>query len=320
MPNPLLRFYWIVFFISYLTWISAQIPELFGHLGQNHQRIGLTNVFIVLPEGFVLSDYFDGIEQIENPACGIVLSMIPGPFSQNVQRFDEDLLQWRGMEVLETKEAFEGSYRIKSSHIRHEEIDRISLIFGDENRSYVLHGIAPSDQSNLQTDIKTALESVRFKDVSMDAPRKLLDYSVNEKGSGFQLATVLVNGMIFTKNGVLPDQTGDSPIIFFDKAHTRLRIFDPRQFSVERLKIYPGKFKIKSENDIRTIKKTGLKGFSILATNADKQEEKLLQKTLFKKDGTYYVMTALFYGDDENAIAEAESLFKTFKIKRVFGE
>lgn len=302
---------------------SSQKFDLFLPLSERHQRIGSTNVFMIIPDGFVMSDYFDGIEHLEEKECGIVISMIPGPYSRNVLRFDEDLLSLRGLTVHSSLDYDFGEYRGRYLHAQQdgedESVLRTSFIFGDENRSFVLHGVAPLGQEELALAITDALTSIRFKDVTLDAPRSLLDYTVNEKKSPFQLATVLVNGMIFTIDGKLPPETENRTIVFFDKSHTRLRIFDPRQFSIERLKLYPGAFRVTKEEDLKKIKASGMHGYSIYAINAQNPLEHLLQNIVFKKDGTYYVMTALINDNYEENLQIVKNLYSSFKVKRVFG-
>lgn len=320
MPRSLQRLLIPMFlFVLLSPNAQAQVMDVFGAISNHHQRIGNTNIFMVIPMGFVAGEYFDGIENVEDKECGIVITLLPGPFSKNVLRFDADILNIRGLEILEEKQYTFGQYRGRFVVLSQEDddkvINRTSFIFGDENRSYVFHGVAPSEREDLSNSIIEAMESVRYKDVSLSPPRTLLEYVVNEKNTPFKLATVLVNGLIFTIDGELPPLSDNKTIVFFDKSHTRLRIFDPRRFAIDRLSLYPGSFTIMQEENIKKIKHARMHGFSILAVNKEKQEEQLLQNILFKKDGTYYVMTALLEGHDAQTMNEVNKLFKSFRIK-----
>ena len=297
--------------------IYGQQISLLKDPSDEHVQIPDTYFYIIPPEEFVFDDELLGLINPDNPETAILLSIIPGPFQETVKRFDPAILALRDMRIINEETIEVPGYLCQKFTISQETeeatYNKYIMVIGDQNQSTIIQGIAPSEDEGINAEIIKAINSIVLKYPTTYSPRDALDYRIDEKKGNFILATVLANGMVFTRDGKTPPEGQDKTVVFFDKLHTRLRIFDKEQFAIARLNQYPGAFRITSASDVKQIKKSGLKGIEILATNADNTTEKLKQIILFGKAGTYYVFTAIYAEGDDTSIADVDRIFNTFR-------
>ncbi|MBK8391200.1 MAG: hypothetical protein IPL23_18735 [Saprospiraceae bacterium] len=247
------------------------------------------------------------------------MATIPGPFSSTIRRFNEDLLELRNMEVIERKMIPVRGYRCVFLNLNHDEdqilYKKFILFIGDENQSFIIQAIAPNEDEDLVLQLREAIGSTIISPLPTKSQRSLLDYKVDEKKGDFLLATILSNGMVFTRDGKIPPEVEDKTVIFFDKSHTRLRTTNKMKFAMDRLSQYPGLFKIKNMDDVQKIKRSRLEGYEITAYNSKASNEALKQIILYDKRGAYYVMTAIYDPANKGILADIDRIMKTFKKK-----
>jgi len=284
-----------------------------------HEPIPDTRIFIIPPPDYNISERFAGLEFQGRPETAIIVATIPGPFSATIRRFNADLLDLRNMEVVERKMIPVKGYRCVFLELNHDEdqilYKKYILFIGDENHSFIIQAIAPNDDEDLVLQMKEAIRSTIISPLPTKSTRALLDYKVDEKKGDFLLATILSNGMVFTRDGKIPPEVEDKTVIFFDKSHTRLRIINKMQFAMDRLSQYPGVFKVNNMDDVIKIKRSRLEGYEINAHNANNANEALKQIILYDKRGAYYVMTAIYDPANKSILADIDRIMRSFKKK-----
>ena len=299
--------------------LSGQEFNLLSQPTDAHELIPDTRISIIPPPDYNISERFAGLEFQGRPETAIIVATIPGPFSSTIRRFNEDLLELRNMEVIERKMIPVRGYRCVFINLNHDEdqilYKKFILFIGDENQSFIIQAIAPNEDEDLVLQLREAISSTIISPLPTKSQRSLLDYKVDEKKGDFLLATILSNGMVFTRDGKTPPEVEDKTVIFFDKSHTRLRTTNKMKFAMDRLSQYPGLFKIKNMDDVQKIKRSRLEGYEITAYNSKASNEALKQIILYDKRGAYYVMTAIYDPANNGILADIDRIMKTFKKK-----
>jgi hypothetical protein len=140
-----------------------------------------------------------------------------------------------------------------------------------------------------------------------------LDFTVSEEGINLQFISVVGNGMLLNRDGLMPTESNDQLNIIIDKSFAEVEADDPELFSLKRLAQFPGNYIYDEEDGIDTIIIDGLEGTSLQAVSDEGEAIRMV--ILFIPEGGYYIYGALYKVGAKSAIDDADQLLKTFKRK-----
>jgi hypothetical protein len=285
---------------------------------EKHKPVNGTNIFMVPPILFDVSNNFKGFQNAADPTSMIMVLEIPGPFSEVSKGFNAEMLNARGMEFKTKKEIMVGKFNgllieldqpangiIFSKHI---------LLYGNEKSSTLINGVYLRDSLRLGQKIKESILTT-FVDVTVKTnPRQALNYSLNENIGGLKLIAVTGNGMLFNRDLKMPTESSDKATLVTDKSFLRIAIQDKKLFCISRLNKYPGDYSVLVNKGINEVTIDSLKGFELYAKNNEEDEE-MYQVILFDKNGDYYIFTGTYESGNQLAISDLRNVIQTFARK-----
>jgi hypothetical protein len=245
------------------------------------------------PIGFTKATSFYGFEQ-SSTKSSVMLTKIPGPFSEVTKGFNKSGLATRGISLISQKPVKinnkKGLLLNVSQSAYGEKFLKWILVFGDEQSTSVV--------------VATFLEEYAAK---LSEPLKKVVLGVSPSGSATTVSSLpftvtaveglslvqKVSGMgkvaVFTKDGNMPLTSPNDPLFMVAPSLGAVPIDDRKSFATRRLSGYPDTdiVAIKSTNEISI---DNLPGFEIVANGQDRKTKVPLvlhQVVLFPKEGGY---------------------------------
>lgn len=285
-----------------------------------HQQINGTNLFMVPPVSFEISNNFKGFQNPTDQTSMVMILEIPGPFSEVSKGFNNEMLKSRGMDLKTKKEIkvgeFEGMLIELDQYANGMNFSKQILIFGNEKSSTLINGVYLKDSLQLGRKIKESILTTFVDTKTRTNPREALNYTLNENMGSLKFHSVIGNGMLFNRDLKTPTQSADKATLITDKSYTKVEIDNKKQFCISRLKKYPADYSVIPNKGINEIAIDNLKGFELYAKNNDKENEEMYQVILFDDNGGYYLFVGTYKSTSENAISDIKNIIKTFKRKQ----
>ncbi|MFV0531828.1 MAG: hypothetical protein ACK5MD_10395 [Flavobacteriales bacterium] len=287
---------------------------------ENHQQISGTNIFMIPPDSFELSNNFKGFQNPADQTSMIMIMEIPGPYSEVIKGFNSETLKTRGMELKTKKEIniaeFNGMLieldqpangMIFSKHI---------LIYGGEKSTTLINGVYLKDSLQLGKKIKKSILTTIVDSNLKSNPREALNYSLDETAGSLKFKAVIGNGMLFNRDLKTPTESIDKATLITDKSFAKVEIENKKLFCISRLKKYPDDYSLIPNKGINEIEIDNLKGFELFAKNNDKMNEEMYQVILFDENGGYYLFVGTYLTGSENAVSDIKNIIQTFDRKK----
>lgn len=306
----------LLFSISFVG-LAQQLPI---EKTKNHQQIIGTNIFMVPPGSYSVSNNFKGFQNPLDPTSMIMIVEIPGPYSEISKGFNFEMLKSKGMELKTKKETNISNFKallieldqpangmIFSKHI---------LIYGNEKSTTLINGIYLKDSLQLGEKIKQSVFST-FIDTNLKSdPRASLSYSLNENTGALKFKAVMGNGMLFNRDLKTPTESTDKATLLVDKSFGAIEIENKKLFCISRLKKYPNDYSVIPSKGINEVEIDDLKGYELFAKNNDKVDEEMYQVILFDEGGGYFLFVGTYLTSSHQAIVDIKNIINTFKRKK----
>jgi len=251
------------------------------------------------PKGFDKADAFHGFQQ-ESTGASVMLSAIPGPFSEVTKGFDKPSLAKRGMELRSKKPVKFDSQTGFLLHVAQRAYGRQFLkwlvVFGDEKETKMVTATFPASHAeSLSKPLRKVVLSVVVSKSNRETSP--LPFSIQAVDGLLPVKKITAMGKVamFTKNGKIPNTSPDDPMFVIAPSLGNVPIANPKQFSIQRLH-RTAHTDIESVTSISKVKIDQLQGFEVIANGQDqdsKAELLVYQLMLFPPDGGYVLMTGL---------------------------
>ena len=282
-----------------------------------HQQINGTNIFMVPPDSFYLSNNFKGFQSSLDPNSMIMTMEIPGPFSEVTKGFNKEMLKAQGMELKEKEDIKVAEFKGLLIELDQEANGMIYskqiLIYGDEKSTTLINGVYLKDSLQLGEKIKQSVLTTYINSEIESNPRGALNYTLNENASSLKFKAVIGNGMLFNRDLKTPTESTDKASLVTDQSYAKAEIDNKKLFCISRLKKYPDDFSIIPAKGINDIEIDNLKGFELFAKNNSKENEEMYQVILFDTNGGYYLFVGTYLTGSKNALTDIKNTILTFK-------
>ncbi|TXF89983.1 hypothetical protein FUA23_08505 [Neolewinella aurantiaca] len=308
----------LVIFFGLSTALFAQPINNYSSPTSAHQLVAGTNIYLIPPTDFSVSENFTGFQNPEDPTAMIMVTSIPGPFDQISAGFTKEMLASRGMTLNKKQEA-----TVAGIGALYVELDQYSqgltftkaiLIYGDATETTLINGVSVKDSVALGASIRESVRSAVIGDVTSADPQSRLSFTVDESAGNLQFASVIGNSLLLTRDGKVQTESEDRATLIIDRSYNTQEIEDKEAFTTLRLATLPGKYKAASEEYPRKVELAGMSGYEIFATGADKEETAHLT-ILFRKEGGYFIFLATYLTGSTQAQADIEAILESFRVK-----
>ena len=302
-----------------LTSFCIYAQDLPKAISSNHQQIKGTNVFMIPPKSFELSDNYKGFHNPDNQTSMIMTIEIPGPYPEVAKGFNGEMLKKKGMDLISKKDILVDNYNgllvrveqaangmIFSKHL---------LIYGDEKFTMMINGVFIKDSTQLGNDILASIMSTFVDSKITINPRNELSYTLDESVSSLKFKSVIGNGMIFNRDLKTPTESFDKATLITDKSFANVVIENKQLFCISRIKKYPEDFSVDISRGVNEIEIDGIKGYELYAKNNDTKDEEIYQVILFDDEGGYYLFVGSYLSAKKETALEIKKIIKTFKRK-----
>ncbi|WP_273443826.1 hypothetical protein [Neolewinella agarilytica] len=280
-----------------------------------HQLISGTNIYMVPPLGFELTEQFKGFQNPTDATSMIMVISIPGPFDQITAGFAEETMAARGMKMLgkekTTVNGKEGLLIEMDQDANGMTFTKSILIYGDAAETTMINGVALKDSVALFGRIKESVHSTLFSEKVEVDPRAELSFEVDETAGNLQFVSVMGNAIMLNRDGKIPTESEDKLNLIIDRSYADQDFADRKAFTLKRLAQFPGGYKIASEDFPREVSLAGLNGYELLAGKADEEELHLI--ILFEEDGGYFIIAGMYSPESEQAKTDFRAIMNTFK-------
>lgn len=298
---------------------SSQTLNEFEKPTPKHINISGTNIFLIPPLEFKLSEQFKGFQDPDDQTSMIIVMEIPGPFSEVSKGFTHEMLKSRGMTLHSKKEITVNNYQGYLIHLDQEANGLIFgkdiLVYGNSQFTSMINGVYLKDSVQSGNKIRESiLSTVIDRSLEVD-PRQSLDYTLNENIGDLKFKSVIGNGMLFNRDLKTPTESSDKATLITDRSFAKAIIENKKMFCVSRLKKYPQDYSVITEKGINEIIIDGLSGFELFAKNNDTANEEMYQVILFQDDGGYFIFIGTYLSGSEKAQKDIMNIVKTFKRK-----
>lgn len=296
---------------------SQQINK-FERPTDKHLNIPGTNIYMIPPGEFQISENFKGFQNPNDQLSMIMVMEFPGPFSEVSKGFHEKMLQSKGMILKSKKKIDVNQYNGYLINLEQEAngllFDKYIILYGDEKLTIMINGMYIKDSIQLGKKVEASILSTVVNSSLKIDPRNSLDYSIDETVGNLEFKNVMGNGMVF-KREYEESESDIEVTLITDKSFAKMQIENKKLFCISRLKKYPDDYSIIVQKGINEIEIDGLKGFQLFAKNNDKIGEQMYQVILFEEVGGYFLFTGIYKGEKEKAEEDLKLIVKTFRRK-----
>ncbi|MEM7284046.1 MAG: hypothetical protein AAF438_20755 [Pseudomonadota bacterium] len=254
---------------------------------------------VVEPDGFERASSFHGFQQ-ESTGSSVLLTSMPGPFSEVSKAFTKDLLAAQGI-VLNSKDDVEvagGSGLLLNVSQEAYEIlfQKWVFAFGDEALSYIVTATFPQaiadEASDHLRDVVLTANPIAVSTEDEELPFKL---TPAEGLVESKLPGSLGKAAYFTMDGKVPTESPDDPIFVAAHSLGQVSIDDRRTFAAQRLGGMAGITELKAES-VKDVQVDGLPGVELIATGVGPKTGTPLfvyQLMLFQGSSGYVLMVGI---------------------------
>ncbi|MBK7027986.1 MAG: hypothetical protein IPH45_01695 [Bacteroidales bacterium] len=309
----------IFLFLMISAWVlNGQNPGQSNQFQENAILIKGTKVSMVPPLGFVESTEFKGFKHPGDPSCMIMITEIPGLYSEVVKGFSAEKLASSGMKLNKKEEKLISGQPASWMEINQSSsstnFSKIVILTSQSNSSLIINGVYPRDSVATGELIRQSLLTLSIDTSLKIDPRNELDYSLYEKAGQFIFVGVMGNGMLFNRDGLTPTRSADKTMLITDKSYSNQPIPDRNIFSISRLGKYPQKFEWLKERGIVESTLDGLDGMEIYGRSTLTNED-ICQLILFGENGGYYLLVGTYPTNRPESLKDIKAVFQSFKRK-----
>jgi hypothetical protein len=272
------------------------------------------------PEGFEKATTFYGVQQSETGAS-VMVSAIPGPFSEVVSGFNAQQLAARGLRLL-SKQSLAGGSKLLIK-VAQEAYGQTFLkwlvVFADQqNETKVVVATFPEDKADqLSAVLKATALSAAL--IPQSAATGTLSFSITPSAQLVEIEALQGVGKVlaFSKDGVIPAASPADPLFIVAPSLGAVPIADRKAFALQRLEEQSAQIQEIKVERIDAIAINNLEGFELIANAKDQDSQiplKIYQVMLFPETGGYVLMLGMVGQDSaEQYLPEFQSMARTYR-------
>lgn len=283
-----------------------------------HKEVRGSKIKMIPPDGFLVASNFKGFQDAASNASIMILDT-PRSYSETCQGLSVESLAKQNVKVISIQEIIfnkkPATFIEAEQTVEELLLTKYIFVLGTDKESILINGLAPQNNFVLKNAIKKAILSSIYDADKILVPLDAVDFEINTKDSGFSLAKISPNMLIYSRDGKLPTESNDKTSIVVAKTFSKLEIKDKKSFALNKIKTLP--LQISAVTSIVPIAIGGLKGYELLAKGINRKtgkHEQAYQVLLFNEEG-YYII----YGSAEDLFNSHLALFRkialTFKLK-----
>ena len=269
------------------------------------ERVPGTKVSIEPPTEFVMAKQFPGF-MMKSTGSSIMITEIPGPFTEVSKGFTKTGLATRGMTLIEKKEVKVASGNAVLLHVSQSaqgiQFLKWMLGFGNKKQSVLIVATFPKQfERDLSDKLKKAILSAEWNAEAKVDFFEGLTFRVKESGD-LNVANKMGNNIFLTRNGVFPLKVKGDPLVIVGSSITQSwsvpgnkKVFAMNRLAQTEILLSP---KMMSG---KTTKIDGLNAYLIEAEGKHKDTGEMLyimQCLLFTSDG-YYIFQGIVNSTDK---------------------
>lgn len=283
--------------VVWILWLSCTYVAALDEQTE-YTRVPLPGTVLSLlkPKGFENATAFHGFQQ-ESTGASILVSVIPGPYSEVTKGFVASKLAEQGIEIFsrdDTKIANQQALLLYVSQQAYgQQYYKWVAVFGNETQTQLVLASFPAGEGErLRDSMREVVMTATLTEETLTAPT--LPFSLGQV-EGLKLVSNIAGVgkmMLFTKDGTMPIASPSDPYFIAAPSLGQINIEERQEFAVERLKNSANTV-ISKVGDISDIRIDGQGGIQIEATGRDRKSEtalRLYQVMLFPQTGGYILM------------------------------
>ena len=284
------------------------------------QRVPGTKVSLNPPPGFVKAVQFPGYI-MKSIGSSIMISEVPGPFTEISRAFTKTRLATRGMTLIEKREVKVAPGNAILLHVSQSangiKFLKWILAFGNNKESVLIVATFPKQfERDFSDNLKKAILSAKWnRSIKVDFFEGLT-FRVKESGD-LHIANKIGNSIVLTHNGIFPPKSKGDPVVIIGSSITQSWSVpgNKKEFAKKRLAQTVILLNPKVTSEKRT-KIDGLDAYLIEAEGKDKYTgEKLyiMQCLLFTSNGYYIFQGVVNSLDKEKYHSVFTSILNSFQ-------
>jgi hypothetical protein len=271
---------------------------------------------ILKPDGFGTASNFHGFQQPDSGAS-VMLSAIPGPFSQINAGFTAERLQTRGVH-LQSKEDVtidgqSGAILRATQSANGVEYAKWIVVFGNDDQTRIVTANFPATNEKLEKSLRSVVLSARLDSTPPKTADTEPEFTLNSSTKLKRAPQGMGKFLVYTSDGTMPTRSPEDPLFIAAPSMSRARIEDKRKFSTERM-FKTAHTKVSAIVSHKPIVIDGLDGFEAIADATDEKTETplLLYQVILFDGGSYIVMQGLVGRQDrDESLSEFKALARS---------
>lgn len=266
-----------------------------------------TRVSLAPPVEFTPSSQFPGYQQ-ESTGASIMVTEIPGPFAEVSAGFARPSeLAKKGMTLQKKEEiTIDGRtalllqiWQVAAG----QEFLKWILALGNANETVlVVATFLKQHESELSEKMRASLLTVTWDSEKSVSPTEGLSFSLSEKRK-MKPAKRIANKLIYTKDGIMPNEGGDAPLFIIGQSTAKVNVDDPESFAKLILLQNDSFTDIEIEQSSEVLIDS-LSGYEILAKGLDKKSKQptvIYYTMLFEEQNYFFFMLGMVGSEQREA-------------------
>ena len=254
-------------------------------------------VKLVRPDGFDNAESFHGFQQ-QSTQSSVMVTLIPGPFSQTTRGFTAKQMKTRGMTLANkqniTIDGIPGMLLSVSQSAYGTRFSKWIVVFGNDKETRMITATFPkSDEAKLSSQLKKVVLSTRLDNTPSPVPGADVGFAIVASAK-LKLTRGIGKMLVFTKDGVIPAKSPADPIFIAAPSLSDSPNSNERQFAIDRLH-QTAHTKINSVTFNNEITIDGLDGYEIVAVaeDVDSGTPLTVYQVILFDDASYILMQGL---------------------------
>lgn len=155
--------------LSFLLLLAScsQGEKIDNEITKEHIEIQSTGIYLILPQGFEISEIIPGFEHGES-GSSIYVANLHNSFTESLQKYEFDMVGLNAKNVTKTDYqigGMDGKYIRYVVETEGMELAFEVLLFGNDVKTTTIHGTMPLDwDAKIGSYVKKSILSVAFKD------------------------------------------------------------------------------------------------------------------------------------------------------------
>jgi len=295
--------------------------EASENISQSRLQIPGTIVSLIPPSGFNRAERFPGFVSPEFDSS-ILITQMPGPFSEITKGFNKTDFIARGMNLIEKKDITvcgETGLLLNVTQTALKKLyEKWIVVFGIENETYLVTATFPQDfRDKLSKALQSSILTTQCTSDALKDPFDGLSFNIST-ATKMKFAKRMGNNITMTKDGRFPVTNETDPILMAGASLSQgLVIEDKKSFCIKRVQSIGTLENIEIER-IKSITIDNLIGYEIMAKGTDKYHGRTsyaYQVILFDETAYFIILGIVTETEKTNYLPTFHQIAMSFKQK-----